>query len=58
MTGTPGDSYKISFTTDGIDVTKPANMKTLNASDSNSISFDLEVNLRNCSVGESFNVLG
>ncbi len=63
FTASPGQNYRIKFVTKGIDLSKPSNKKymaKLKAQEKNSSSskadnsFKLNLNLRNCSVGESF----
>ncbi|CDW90223.1 UNKNOWN [Stylonychia lemnae] len=52
---TPGYSFRISFSSDGIDKTKPSNQKYLeDLKDKNQtdINFNLELQLRECEIGE------
>eukprot|EP00347_Sterkiella_histriomuscorum_P023840 403333206 len=56
FTGTPGQNYKIQLFTDGIDMTKPSNKLYLQQlqTQSNDITFDLKMELRECQIGEQF----
>ncbi|CDW82066.1 UNKNOWN [Stylonychia lemnae] len=61
FTGTPGYQYGLVLTTDGIDIKKKSNKEylsnTLNQSQSD-IDFKIEVQLRECEIGEQFTVAG
>ena len=54
FSGTPGYSYSLIFTTDGIDLTKQSNKDYMKSLDSTKTELDTDVNiaLRECAVGE------
>eukprot|EP00347_Sterkiella_histriomuscorum_P017716 403348268 len=54
----PGYTYRISFSTDGIDQTKVANKAYKTEQKISDIDFKLTLALRNCSVGEYFTTAG
>ncbi|CDW77647.1 UNKNOWN [Stylonychia lemnae] len=59
FTGQPGLSYQIVFYTDGIDNSKPANRQYLQQSNNEEKqSFNLNVELRECQIGEKFSDKG
>ncbi|CDW90149.1 UNKNOWN [Stylonychia lemnae] len=59
FTGEPGYSYSIVFDTDGIDNSKPANKQQLYQSNNEEKSnFNLNVELRECQIGEKFSDQG
>ncbi|CDW88757.1 UNKNOWN [Stylonychia lemnae] len=56
--GTPGESYSISFLTEAIDKTKKANIQYMNANGMDQIDFKVDINLRECEIGEQFTSSG
>ncbi|CDW72107.1 UNKNOWN [Stylonychia lemnae] len=61
FTGTPGYQYSLTLTTDGIDLKKKSNKEYLSKSQNNSssdIDFKVQVQLRECEIGEQFTVVG
>eukprot|EP00347_Sterkiella_histriomuscorum_P009701 403340212 len=61
FTGAPGNSYSLSFVSEGIDNSKPANVEYLETVSKNSseiIEFTVSLNLRECAVGEKFSDSG
>ncbi len=59
--GTPGYKYRIYFSTDGIDKTKPSNKEYLESLDDrslNDITFNINIELRECLAGEAFSDSG
>lgn len=49
---TPGYTYKISFSTDGIDKTKQSNKEFMAEENTSDIEFGMSIELRECAVGE------
>ncbi|CDW91246.1 UNKNOWN [Stylonychia lemnae] len=58
ITGNPGSSYKVIFSTDGIDLTKLSNKQLLEQKNSSELNFQLNLQLRECILGEQFTQLG
>eukprot|EP00347_Sterkiella_histriomuscorum_P007237 403349735 len=58
FTGTPGQKYGLLFQTDGIDITKKSNQQYLNNIAAQDIEFRVDVQLRDCEIGEQFTVVG
>ncbi|CDW90477.1 UNKNOWN [Stylonychia lemnae] len=58
ITGTPGCSYNLTFTTDGIDLTKKSNQIKMQDLGKVDLNFGLKINLRECEIGEQFTVAG
>eukprot|EP00347_Sterkiella_histriomuscorum_P009503 403340963 len=58
FTGTPGQKYGLVFTTDGIDSKKKSNKEYLDSLKQSDIDFKLDVELRNCMIGEQFTING
>lgn len=66
FTASPGYSYSLSFTSEGIDNTKPANKEYIKQTQSSSgssnadtsIDFEALIQLRDCEIGESFTTSG
>eukprot|EP00347_Sterkiella_histriomuscorum_P024148 403332142 len=58
FTATPGYQYGLVFITDGIDIKKKSNKEYMSALSSSDISFQLQVELRDCEIGEQFTVVG
>lgn len=56
--GTPGYTYSIIFTTNGIDLTKLSNIEYMNQLHSTSLDMDMTISLRDCLVGEQFTSAG
>lgn len=52
FTGTPGESYSIYLSSDGIDLTKKSNQQYVSSTESATNDFEIAVNLRECEVGE------
>ena len=50
--GTPGFSYTIIFTTDGIDTTKVSNKALMTLINDVDLDLDIRINLRECEDGE------
>eukprot|EP00347_Sterkiella_histriomuscorum_P008702 403344080 len=58
FTGTPGQEYGLVFTTDGIDVKKKSNNEYLDSLKQSDIDFKMDVQLRDCDIGEQFTITG
>ncbi|CDW73329.1 UNKNOWN [Stylonychia lemnae] len=58
IAGNPGSKYQISFSTDGIDLTKPSNKEYLQKLSSSDLNFLLDLKLRECQIGEQFTSVG
>ncbi|CDW74167.1 UNKNOWN [Stylonychia lemnae] len=58
ITGNPGSNYQISFSTDGIDLTKLSNKESLQKLSSSDLNFLLDLKLRECQIGEQFTSVG
>ncbi|CDW81646.1 UNKNOWN [Stylonychia lemnae] len=58
VVGTPGTSYQLTFSTDGIDLSKTSNKDVMNKEGLSNLNFNLDFNLRECEVGEQFTVAG
>ncbi|CDW71354.1 UNKNOWN [Stylonychia lemnae] len=60
FTATPGYKFSISFSTDGIDMTKQSNIQYLKqiGSNSKSLDTDIVIEVRGCSLGEQFTTAG
>ncbi|CDW79966.1 UNKNOWN [Stylonychia lemnae] len=58
FTGAPGYSYRLSFTSSGIDESLPENKKFQTKYNMSSIEYDFYVNLRECIEGEYFTQVG
>ncbi|CDW73082.1 UNKNOWN [Stylonychia lemnae] len=54
--GAPGTSYKLVFSSDGIDLSKDSNKIVFKQG--GNLEFNIEINLRECEVGEQFTVVG
>ena len=59
FSGTPGYSYQVVFSTDGIDLTKASNKQYATKNNMTSgINFDMNISLRDCDVGEYYSNAG
>ncbi|CDW84862.1 UNKNOWN [Stylonychia lemnae] len=58
IVGTPGSSYQMIVTTDGIDLNKKANKEQLAKTNKNQIDLDIVIDLRDCLIGEQFTNAG
>ena len=56
--GRPGYTYTLLFSTDGIDMTKKSNQIYLANISASTIDFNLNVELRECDIGEEFTSTG
>ncbi|CDW87963.1 UNKNOWN [Stylonychia lemnae] len=54
LTGSPGSSYKVIITTDGIDTNKQANKNASQSATSDDPNFQIQIKLRECEIGEQF----
>eukprot|EP00347_Sterkiella_histriomuscorum_P001801 403370625 len=58
FTGTPTYNYSILLQTDVIDQTKQSNIDYMNSTNQTSLNFKIQISLRECLLGEQFNVAG
>ncbi|CDW81492.1 UNKNOWN [Stylonychia lemnae] len=58
ISGTPGSSYNVTFSSDVIDLNKLSNKKEMELIQKANLDFLLDINLRECSVGEQFTSAG
>ncbi|CDW82469.1 UNKNOWN [Stylonychia lemnae] len=58
IVGTPGTSYQLVFSSDGIDLSKDSNKKTMNYEGNSNLDFDIDIRLRECEIGEQFTTSG
>ncbi|CDW85620.1 UNKNOWN [Stylonychia lemnae] len=52
VVGTPGSSYQLIFSSDGIDLSKKSNKDIMNHEGNQNLDFNLDFKLRECEVGE------
>eukprot|EP00347_Sterkiella_histriomuscorum_P006984 403350694 len=58
FTATPTYNYSIILQTDAIDQTKQSNIDYMNSINQTSLNFNIQINLRECLLGEQFTVAG
>lgn len=58
FTAEPGESYTLSFTTTGIDITKPSNIVYLASISKSTSAMSFSISLRSCLKGEAFSSSG
>jgi len=58
LTGSPTETYKVSFTSDGINLELPANQQLMKSQSLNEIDIGVELGLRECLTGEYFTTAG
>ncbi|CDW85156.1 UNKNOWN [Stylonychia lemnae] len=56
--GTPGVSFELIFSTDGIDVTKKSNVEAMNLQNTTNLDLSIKMNVRECLIGEQFTSSG
>jgi hypothetical protein len=56
--GSPGYSYSIMFSTNGIDMDKKSNEEYLSSEDKLDVDIRVNINLRECEMGEQFSPIG
>ncbi|CDW72330.1 UNKNOWN [Stylonychia lemnae] len=58
ITAQPGNNVLITFSTDGIDLEKSSNIKTMEQIGKQNIDFQIDLQLRQCILGEQFTAVG
>ncbi|CDW88565.1 UNKNOWN [Stylonychia lemnae] len=58
ITGTPGSTYHVSFSSNGIDLQKQSNKKAMQLLNKTNLDFSLDIHLRECKEGEQFTSAG
>ncbi|CDW74850.1 UNKNOWN [Stylonychia lemnae] len=58
VTSNPGSKFYVSFSTDGIDLSKQSNKEYMKQSSKENLDFKLDIQLRECNVGEYFTSAG
>ncbi|CDW82324.1 UNKNOWN [Stylonychia lemnae] len=58
ISGNPGSAYKLVITTDGIDLSKKSNQDEMAEKGTLNLDSDLQIQLRECEIGEQFTVIG
>ncbi|CDW84065.1 UNKNOWN [Stylonychia lemnae] len=58
IVGTPGISYQLLFSSDGIDLSKKSNKEVMQLGGNSNLDLDLQINLRECLIGEQFTIAG